>query len=401
MNTFNRRLSRFLKSPDNTISVATLLICSALVVAIVMAYASCASAQTMPFGAAKDVSGFAGWLLSRQAIFYRALSSTILMAKSDGSALWTLMGIAFVYGVFHAAGPGHGKAVISSYLLANDETWRRGVALSFASALVQSLTAVLIVGFAAVLLGGTAKMMGQAVRIIEITSYGLIVLLGARLLWVKWLGLMRAMAAWRWKAAGDDRDHHGVEPGCGHPHHDARDALDHGASGRPVDCDGDHRGLARRHDRHGRVHCEACDHDHPHGHDHEPDVLPWGHAHGPEPQQLGGPGGWRRGLSAVVAVGLRPCSGAIILLVFALSQGLLWAGVIAAFVMGLGTAITVAAIATLAISAKTFARRFTTDEVGYGSVLVRGLEVGAAGLILAFGILLLAGYLASERLVGF
>ena len=401
MNTFNRRLSRFLKSPDNTISVATLLICSALVVAIVMAYASCASAQTMPFGAAKDVSGFAGWLLSRQAIFYRALSSTILMAKSDGSALWTLMGIAFVYGVFHAAGPGHGKAVISSYLLANDETWRRGVALSFASALVQSLTAVLIVGFAAVLLGGTAKMMGQAVRIIEITSYGLIVLLGARLLWVKWLGLMRAMAAWRGKAAGDDRDHHGVEPGCGHPHHDARDALDHGASGRPVDCDGDHRGLARRHDRHGRVHCEACDHDHPHGHDHEPDVLPWGHAHGPEPQQLGGPGGWRRGLSAVVAVGLRPCSGAIILLVFALSQGLLWAGVIAAFVMGLGTAITVAAIATLAISAKTFARRFTTDEVGYGSVLVRGLEVGAAGLILAFGILLLAGYLASERLVGF
>ena len=102
-----------------------------------------------------------------------------------------------------------------------------------------------------------------------------------------------------------------------------------------------------------------------------------------------------------MAVGLRPCSGAIILLVFALSQGLLWAGVAATFVMGLGTAITVAAIATLAVSAKTFARRFATDEVGYGGVLVRGLEVGAAVLILAFGILLLAGYIASERLVGF
>jgi len=306
------------------------------------------------------------------------------------------MGIAFVYGVFHAAGPGHGKAVISSYLLANDETWRRGVALSFASALVQSLTAVLIVGFAAVLLGGTAKMMSQAVRIIEITSYGLIVLLGMRLLWVKWLGLMRVTTAWRGKSAGDDHDHHRGEPSCGHPQHDAHDAH-----GRPTDCEGDHGGLVRRHHHHGPVHCEACDHDHSHGHDHEPDVLPWGHAHGPEPQQLGGPGGWKRGLSAVVAVGLRPCSGAIILLVFALSQGLLWAGVVAAFVMGLGTAITVAAIATLAVSAKTFARRFTTNEVGYGSVLVRGLEVGAAGLILAFGILLLAGYLASERLVGF
>ena len=130
-------------------------------------------------------------------------------------------------------------------------------------------------------------------------------------------------------------------------------------------------------------------------------MLPWGHAHGLEPQELGGPGGWKRGLSAIVAVGLRPCSGAIILLVFALSQGLLWAGVAATFVMGLGTAITVAAIATLAVSAKTFARRFATDEVGFGGVLVRGLEVGAAVLILAFGILLLAGYIASERLVGF
>ena len=136
-------------------------------------------------------------MLSKQAIFYRALSGTILAAKNDGSALWTLMGISFVYGVFHAAGPGHGKAVISSYLLANDETWRRGVTLSFASALVQSLTAVLIVGVAAVLLGGTAKMMGQAVRVIEITSYGLIVALGARLLWVKGLGFVRAVAALR------------------------------------------------------------------------------------------------------------------------------------------------------------------------------------------------------------
>ena len=70
-------------------------------------------------------------------------------------------------------------------------------------------------------------------------------------------------------------------------------------------------------------------------------MLPWGHAHGPEPEELAGPGGWRRGLSAIVAVGLRPCSGAIIVLVFALAQGLFWAGIASTFVMGLGTAITV------------------------------------------------------------
>jgi nickel/cobalt transporter (NicO) family protein len=253
------------------------------------------------------------------------------------------------------------------------------------------------------LLGGTAKMMGQAVRVIEIASYGLIILLGSRLLWVKGLGLMRAAAALREAHSGTVADHRHpqacVEPDCGHPHHDALGAF--GALGKQADGDGSRSGLLRRQHHHGQLHCAACEHDHPHRHDHGPDVLPWGHAHGPEPQELSGPDGWKRGLSAIVAVGLRPCSGAIILLVFALSQGLLWAGVVATFVMGLGTAITVAAIATLAVSAKTFARRFTTDEVGYGSVLVRGLEVGAAVLILAFGILLLAGYMASERLVGF
>jgi nickel/cobalt exporter len=389
MKAFENAFGRFFKSSDSA-RVATILICSALIAAVVVACASPASAQTSPFGAAPAVSGFAGWVLSKQAIFYRALSGTILVAKTDGSALWTLMGIAFVYGVFHAAGPGHGKAVISSYLLANDETWRRGVTLSFASALVQSLTAILIVGVAAVLLGGTAKMMGQAVRVIEIASYGLIILLGSRLLWVKGLGLMRAAAALRGEATSrDGNSKTAVAQTCVHAH---------GESHR---CEAGHNALFQRHHHHGHIHCNVSDHDHSHGHDHEPDVLPWGHAHGPEPQELGGPGGWKRGLSAIVAVGLRPCSGAIILLVFALSQGLLWAGVAAAFVMGLGTAITVAAIATVAVSAKTFARRFTTNEVGYGGVLVRSLEVGAAVLILAFGILLFAGYMASERLVGF
>ena len=73
------------------------------------------------------------------------MSATIRAAKSDGSAVWTLLGISFAYGIFHAAGPGHGKAVISSYLVANEETARRGIVLSFASALMQALVAVAIV----------------------------------------------------------------------------------------------------------------------------------------------------------------------------------------------------------------------------------------------------------------
>ena len=110
-----------------------------------------------------------------------------------------------------------------------------------------------------------------------------------------------------------------------------------------------------------------------------------------------GSGGWRRGFAAIVAVGLRPCSGAIIVLVFALAQGLFWAGVAATFVMGLGTAITVAAIATLAVGARSMAKHIASSRSGYGMLALRGIEVGAAVVVLAFGTLLLAGYLVAER----
>src|SRR6187397_3427355 len=150
----------------------------------------------IPFGgprpaAEPQVGGIIGWILAKQSEFYREMSGTIRAAKTDGSAVWTLLGVAFVYGIFHAAGPGHGKAVISSYLVANEETWRRGIVLSFASALLQAFVAVALVGVAAVILNATARQMCDAGRVIELASYALIALLGARLIWVKGKGFIR------------------------------------------------------------------------------------------------------------------------------------------------------------------------------------------------------------------
>ena len=353
------------------------------VILVVVGESHSAWAQMSPFGGLRPPSagGMGGWLIAKQAIFYRALAGLIRSAKNDGSAFWGLIGISFAYGIFHAAGPGHGKAVISSYLFANEETWRRGITLSFASAIMQSLTAVAIVAVAAILLGATAKLMGDTVRVIEIVSYGLIALLGARLLWVKGSGLLKAIRELRIgnKAAAGIQQHdhmHGHHQHDEHCHH-----HDHAH---------DHSDAAGKHH----------DHCHGHPHDEEPDILPWGHAHGPEPDELAGPGGWHRGWSAVISVGLRPCSGAIIVLVFALAQGMFWAGVASTVVMGIGTAITVGTIATLAVGAKALARRFASERSGYGTVLMRGAEVAAAAVVLAFGVLLLTGYLVSERMVG-
>jgi len=347
-------------------------------------------ASAQQFGGPHPVAigGIAGWVIAKQAIFYRTLAGMIRLAKNDGSALWELMGVSFVYGIFHAAGPGHGKAVISSYLVANEETLRRGLTLSFAAAIMQAFTAITIVGVAAVLLGATAKLMGDTVRFIEIVSYSLIVLLGARLLWVKGHGFLGALRELRANTAGGAGSEPPDRASCDHVH-DANSAHHHGhGHAQSVvpspnrDCD-----AAHEHVHHGHHH-----------HDKEMAVLPWGHAHGPEPRELAGPGGWRRGLSAVVAVGLRPCSGAIVVLVFALAQGLFWAGIASTFVMGLGTAITVGAIATLAVGARTLAGRVAWRPSGSGGVFMRGLECGAAGLVFAFGILLLTGYMASERM---
>jgi nickel/cobalt exporter len=340
-----------------------LLAVSAAIVVGGAALADAALAQSAPFGVPRPQTpaaapdGIVGWLLAKQAEFYRALSGMIRAAKADGSAVWGLFGLSFLYGIFHAAGPGHGKAVISSYVVANEETWRRGVILSFASAFLQALVAVALVGVAAILLGATARVMSDVVRYIEIISYSLITLLGLRLLWVKGSA---AIASFRELQVEHEHFQHAHAHAHGHLHHHHHGHADHV---------GEHQ------------HDEHC-----------------GHSHGPEPKDLAGPGGWQRGLTAIVAVGLRPCSGAILVLVFALAQGLFWAGVGATFMMGLGTAITVASIATIAVGAQSWARQLASSQPGSGTLAMRGLEVAAALFVFLFGLALLTGYMVNERM---
>lgn len=366
-----------MKDADGRVVVALVLVAAALVLG--SGALDAALAQGNPFGpprgqpAAPPADGIVGWIMQKQAEFYRSLSATIRAAKTDGSAVWALFGIAFLYGVFHAAGPGHGKAVISSYLVANEETWRRGIVLSFTSAMLQAVVAVAIVGIASILLNATARQMCDAQRIIEIVSYALIALLGARLVWVKGRGFISA-------ARGLGRPLQPVGAAVTPPDHKHHD----------------HKHDDHHHHDHGHDHHHGHHHGHHHHHEDE-HASAWGHAHGPEPAELAGPGGWKRGLTAIVAVGLRPCSGAILVLVFTLAQGLFWAGVVATFVMGLGTAITVAAIAVFTVSATTVAGKIAAARYGGGMLMLRGIEVGAAVLVLAFGALLLMGFMAAER----
>ena len=327
-----------------------------------------------PFGAPKrapepQVGGIVGWMLAKQSEFYREMSATIRAAKSDGSAVWTLLAISFAYGIFHAAGPGHGKAVISSYLVANQETARRGIVLSFASALMQSLVAVAD--------RRDRRLAAQRHRQDHVRGRK-----GHR------DRQLRADRGVR-RPAGLDQGRRIYARAAGARRRCLRSAGSRASSWpRPWSCP-----------RSSTITITGMHH-----HDHDPDHVHdehCGHSHGPAPSELAGPGGWQRGFGAILAVGIRPCSGAILVLVFALAQGLFWAGIAATFVMGLGTAITVATIAVIAVSAKDLARRLSGGSEGGGALVMRGIEFGAAGLVLLFGLGLLFGYLAAERVTCF
>jgi ABC-type nickel/cobalt efflux system permease component RcnA/ABC-type uncharacterized transport system substrate-binding protein len=332
----------------------------------------------LPLGGPPPEPGFVlpkdgplGWVRQVQEDFYLALVKSLDTLKQDWTAFWVLGGLSFLYGVFHAAGPGHGKVVVSSYVLANEAQVRRGIWLSFLSAMLQSLVAVAFVLVASLLLGMTSMAMNDAARWIGVLSYVMIVLLG---LWLIARKVFRL---------GHQHDHH-HEPEMPSMQSLARQHLGQPAhalaAGGPALTN--FSVAAAGPDAYGR----APGHAH-YGHSHGDEDRDYGHAHVVMPGQTGG--GWREQLGVVLAVGLRPCSGALIVLAFGLSQGLLVAGIVAVLLMGLGTAITTGTLAALAVGAKGLARKVAGTDNPVTSALVWWVELLAAVAVLGFGVILL------------
>lgn len=295
--------------------------------------------------------GLLGWIAEVQAGLYAALNDALARLKTDGNAFWVIGGLSFLYGVLHAAGPGHGKIVISSYALANESQMRVGIALSFAAALLQSVIAIGLVLAGITILGLGSAAIGAAADWIGIASYALVAGLGL------WLIIRKLFFR------------HSHRHGTPRPN-TSRDARQHlfGTAAEPADEDAhDHAGA------------------HPHMHKHDGSGHDHHHAHAVTPDQVGGD--WRSKLAVVLGAGLRPCSGALIVMVFALSQSMPVVGMISVLLMGLGTGITVAALATFAVSAKGLAARWSGH--GTASILFTSAELLGAFAVFAFGMVLL------------
>ncbi|RWE11030.1 MAG: nickel/cobalt transporter [Mesorhizobium sp.] len=326
------------------------------------------------------------WINLRQQEFYRALAGAMRAMREDGNKLWLLIGLSFAYGVFHAAGPGHGKAVISSYMVANEVALKRGIMLSFVSALLQALTAILVMMLAYFVLRGTTISMTDAAWFLEVTSFVFVTLFGAWLLWRKAgpaiLRLFGANPPYSLSAAHAGHPHAGHSH-AGHSHTHSVHALHpHGHDGHDHhhgarDHHHDHGGHDHHHHAGGEV-CETC-----------------GHSHAPDPTLLSGDRfDWRTAWSAVAAVGIRPCSGALIVLSFAMLNGLWFGGVLSVLAMALGTAITVSILATLAVTAKNWAV-YVAGDGRMGNRIHSIVEIGGAAFVFLFGLLLLSASLTA------
>lgn len=300
-----------------------------------------------------------------QQAFYRALTGALKAMREDPWQLTSLIGLSFAYGVFHAAGPGHGKAVISSYMIANEVELRRGVVISFISAFIQGIVAVLLVGVAWLVLRGSGITLTQATHAMEIASFVMVIAFGGWLLFRKLRSMIQGMPRREVVATAEG------------PISMMLDWQDSATKDTGTYAFGEKQARKEGHSFISGMACETC-----------------GQSHMPDPSLLGSDTfSIREAWSAIVAVGLRPCSGALLVMTFSLLNGLYLGGILSVLAMSVGTAITVAILATLAVTAKGTAVRIA----GHGSKasiwIGNTIEIVGAILVICFGALLLGASL--------
>jgi nickel/cobalt transporter (NicO) family protein len=290
------------------------------------------------------------WLRGQQRNYYKSISGALrgLGGEHAASAGFTLALLSFLYGILHAAGPGHGKAVISAWLLATESQLRRGIFIAFLSSVIQAMTAIVVVCGLLLIFQSAGAMAKDAAKVLEAASYGLIALTGFYLIWT---GL---------KAAGFGRAAPVAAVSAGPQAH-------HFEIVNPL----------------------------PPNHIHGPDCG-CDHAHLPAAKDLDGDWSFAKAASLSFAVGIRPCSGSILVLVFANTLGLLWAGILSTFVMSLGTFITVSCIATLAVYSKKLAERLFSGNAQNLTWLATALRLGGGTVIVLMGTFLFFGSLGGQ-----
>lgn len=234
-----------------------------------------------------------------------------------------LLLFSFVYGVLHALGPGHGKVVITTWLATHPSKLKSSIGLTLAASLLQGLVAIGLVVVVLTLLQLPARQLHLSSFWLEKGSYALVGVLGLLLCWRALKKLRALLRKPKFTAFT--------------PHH---------------------------------VHDQHCG---------------CGHQHMPDPKQLERDEDWRARLVIVLSMGMRPCSGAIMVLLFSKVIGVFGWGVASALAMAAGTSITISSLALLVHGFRTLAVKLSGNRA---PVLWR--QIGWTTLALAGGVILVA-----------
>ncbi|QFH51012.1 nickel/cobalt transporter [Leclercia adecarboxylata] len=250
--------------------------------------------------------------------------SGLLKAVADNptAAGGSLLIFSFLYGVLHALGPGHGKIVITTWLATHPSKLKSSIGITLASSLLQGGVAIALVVGVLTLLQLPARDLHMSSFWLEKGSYALVGVLGLMLCWRALKKLRILLRKPTFKAFT--------------PHH-VHDA-----------------------------HC-GC-----------------GHQHLPGPTQIQRANDWRARTMIVLSMGMRPCSGAIMVLLFSKVIGVFSWGVASALAMAAGTGLTISSLALLVHGFRQLAVRLSGNKA---PVLWR--QVGWTTLALAGGVVLL------------
>jgi ABC-type nickel/cobalt efflux system permease component RcnA len=263
-------------------------------------------------------SGFEAFFVNAMAPIQKSLNENLaaITRSLEGSrslaGLLLVMLISLVYGMFHAAGPGHGKTIVSSYFLANEAKLRHSIAIGYLIAVVHALAALAVVLILYYVIRGLFSVgIEQADHYIQLVTFGIIAVIGAIML----VGRIR---------------------GTGHHHHH-----------------------------------------HAHAEEAREDIT------------------MRRLVGIAIPAGVIPCPGAVAVILFALSLHMVGVSVLSVVFISLGMGVTISVTGAIVILAKRGAVHvLAAGHEERDSLLRRVVEIGGAGILFLFGLVLFLAQLS-------
>jgi nickel/cobalt transporter (NicO) family protein len=255
-------------------------------------------------------SGLEAFFVNAMAPIQKSLNESLaaitrsLQGSRSLSGLLFVMLISLVYGMFHAAGPGHGKTIVSSFFLANEAKLRHSIAIGYLIAVVHALAALAVVLILYYIIRGLFSVgIEQADHYIQLVTFGIIAVLGAVML----VGRIR---------------------GTAHHHH---------------------------------MHAE----------------------------EVRGGITMRKLVGIAVPAGVIPCPGAVAVILFALSLHMVGVSVLSVVFISIGMGVTISVTGAIVILAKRGAVKVLAGgHEERESLLRRIVEIGGAGILFLFGLVL-------------